>query len=78
MELTITQIGNSRGVRIPQTLLRQCGFGDTVMVEVKNKKLILSPLAPRSNWQAQFVSAGKELEAVIDISNTWDSEEWQW
>ena len=78
MELTITQIGNSKGVRIPQTLLKQLGFGDSVTVEVKNNQLILSPVAVRSDWEAKFARAGKDTEPVIDIPNAWDEEEWQW
>jgi antitoxin MazE len=78
MELTITQIGNSKGVRIPQTLLRQCGFGEIVRVEVKNNTLVLSPAASRSDWGVKFAKAGKETEEIIDITNTWDDKEWQW
>ena len=79
MELTITRIGNSRGIRIPKAILKQCGFTDTAQVVIKNSQLILSPSKVRVGWNEQFAKLNTaDSEVITDMNNEWDEDEWQW
>ena len=52
MEAKVVQIGNSKGIRIPQKILGQCHIEDIVDLSVKNGALILKPVkkTPREGW----------------------------
>lgn len=43
-KLKIVRIGNSRGIRLPQDLIRHCGLGEEVMAEESEGGLLLRPL----------------------------------
>ncbi len=47
MRISVIPIGNSRGIRIPQAVLKQCGFRSEVDLEVQDDKLVLRPLKER-------------------------------
>lgn len=50
MKIDIIKIGNSQGIRIPKTIMEQCGFTDSVEMEIKDGSLILSPHKVREGW----------------------------
>lgn len=66
MRTNIIQIGNSKGVRIPKTLLEQLKFDESVEFEVLPEGLLLRPVhekaefAPREGWGEMFRSAFAE------------------
>jgi antitoxin MazE len=82
MQLQLTRIGNSRGIRIPKPLIEQCGLGEVVEARVTPDGLMLVPRrTPRSGWKQTF----EKLQAVKDellldrISpNAFDAKEWSW
>ncbi|HLB40197.1 MAG TPA: AbrB/MazE/SpoVT family DNA-binding domain-containing protein [Candidatus Babeliales bacterium] len=84
MKLNLIKIGNSRGIRLPQSVLKQCNFQEVIVAEVKDGKLILSaPTAtPRQGWQAAFEAmhaAGDDQlldQATLELEN--DDQDWQW
>ena len=43
LELKITRIGNSRGVRLPVELIRKYKLGDSVLVEQRPNEIALRP-----------------------------------
>jgi len=43
MRLPIIPIGNSKGIRIPQAILKQCRFREEVELEVDGEKITLTP-----------------------------------
>ncbi len=52
MRVSLVQIGNSRGVRIPKPILEQCGFADEAELEVKRGSIVISPInTPRDDWR---------------------------
>lgn len=81
MKLSITRIGNSKGIIIPAGMLKHCGFEDEVSVEVKDQTLIISPTKkPRDGWQQAFEEMGAnrpELPTEF-IENDFDKNEWVW
>lgn len=44
MKLPIVAIGNSKGIRIPQAILKQCSINDEVSVEIDGRNIILKPI----------------------------------
>ena len=78
----VVRIGNSRGIRIPRTLLEQAGLTDEVEMIVEGDKLIIHSVhAPRQGWEAQFIAMAENgddqlLDAMISIQG--DEQEWTW
>ena len=78
----IVKIGNSRGIRIPRTLLEQAGLSDEVEMMVQENKLIIWPAQkPRQNWDEQFALMAQhgEDQLIDDFPPVqWDEEDWEW
>lgn len=55
MQLDIIKIGNSKGIRLPQTVLKQCGIESKVELEIQNDYIIIKPVTtPRQGWVEAF------------------------
>jgi len=55
MKTNVIRIGNSRGIRIPKTLLEQCLLTDVVELERQNSHLVVRPVVkPRGGWDKAF------------------------
>ncbi len=81
MEITLTPIGNSQGIRIPKPILNQLGITSTLKLTDKNKVITLSPTKPRAHWPAAFTKhtlPESELTSFQTISTNFDDKEWQW
>jgi antitoxin MazE len=81
MKVPLVPVGNSRGIRIPKAVIEQCGFGDTVELNVERNRVILTPGArPREGWEEAFRAAGPSDsdELLLAGSNRFDEEEWEW
>jgi antitoxin MazE len=78
----VVKIGNSRGIRIPRTLLEQAGLTDEVEMEVEGDKLIIhAARRPRQEWDARFAAmAQRGDDHLLDEATftQWDEEEWTW
>lgn len=78
----VVRIGNSRGIRIPRSLLEQAGLVEDVEMTVQDGRLIIhSARSPRQGWEDQFTSMAKNGDdLLLDDSATtrWDEEEWVW
>ncbi len=84
MKAKIIAIGNSKGIRIPKTLLKEGGFEEEVFLEASGGSIVIRPVsAPRTGWGEAFQKMAKHNDdALIDqradaISN-WDRAEWEW
>ncbi|MGB5637118.1 MAG: AbrB/MazE/SpoVT family DNA-binding domain-containing protein [Waterburya sp.] len=81
MKIDIIKIGNSQGIRIPKTIMEQCGFGESVEMEIKDGNLILKPTQIRVGWAESFklMAVNQDDELLIDdtIPTEYD-EEWEW
>ena len=78
----VVKIGNSRGIRIPRTLLEQAGLTDEIEMLVEGNRLIVHAVhQPRAGWDARFAEmAEKGDDRLLDeITPTqWDEVEWAW
>ncbi len=85
MKTQIIKIGNSRGIRIPKSILEHSGLGKEVDIDVREDELIIRPVnKPRKDWLESFRSMSKvKDDSLLDINNTsiqnrWDKDEWEW
>lgn len=83
MKAELVRIGNSRGIRIPKPLIKQCRLGDEVELRVENERIIISSQhLPRQGWAEQFSAAGPSAadERLMSgsASNEFDRKEWNW
>ena len=85
MKTNLIKIGNSLGIRIPKPFLKDLGIFDTVEIIVKNKLLIIRPFPkkPREGWEESFQEMALNQDDIIpdsllNISNKFDEEEWEW
>jgi antitoxin MazE len=85
MKLNIIKIGNSLGIRLPKSLIKQCHFKDSVQVKVKDGALILMPSIdenPRKGWNKKFkkmaqMGDDKLLDSTLFELKS-DKDEWKW
>jgi antitoxin MazE len=86
MKIKIVKIGNSKGIRIPKSLLRQTGIGEEVTIEVKDNQIILKAInsSVRSGWESAFIkmnSMGDDKlldKAYLNNQSSFDDSEWEW
>jgi antitoxin MazE len=82
MLVSIVPIGNSKGIRIPKSVLEQCNIKDKVELEVQENEIVLKPInkSVRENWAEQFkqMAENKEDILVIEDNILSDSFEWEW
>jgi antitoxin MazE len=84
MKVNVVRIGNSQGIRIPKTILRQCHLADAVELEVQGNRLVLQSLSrPRAGWEDAFRRMHAHGDdALLDQRSLpaakWDRTEWQW
>ena len=83
MKVNLVQIGNSKGVRIPAAVIRECGFGDQIDLRVEQGVVVLAPVrSGRDGWDeafARMAAAGDDAPLLPDeVATDFDSEEWTW
>lgn len=87
MKTKIIQIGNSRGVRIPQLLLKECQLSGMVELNVEKDGLMIRPIHNpkiREGWNDIFNSLRQadaddpNLQTFCGVTNHFDRKDWQW
>jgi antitoxin MazE len=80
MELSIIQIGNSKGFRLPRTLIEKYNIKDKMELILEKGYMILKPISsPRKNWEAAFEEMNKNGDDQLlfsDVFENEDPEEW--
>lgn len=80
MEISIINIGNSRGIRLPKTILDRYGISDKVELIFEKGFIILKPKAkPRSGWEKAFKKMHENADdqpLIDDIFEDENFEEW--
>ena len=72
VELKVTRIGNSRGVRLPAATLERYLIGDRVVMEERSDGILLRPvrnLEPKLSW----AETAAEMAASQEDWRDWDT-----
>lgn len=70
VELAITRIGNSRGIRIPADILRRYKLGKSVILEERPDELALRPSKQtKHSWKETYA----EMAAEKEDWSAWDT-----
>lgn len=84
MKAQIIKIGNSKGIRIPKSVIEECDLKKEVNLKVKGKKIVISSSEQaRNGWESEFeklTSGGRHNDEIIfeGVENDFDNEEWNW
>ena len=71
VELKVTRIGNSRGVRIPATTLERYRIGERVVMEERSDGILLRPLGNAIS-KLSWAETASEMAATGEDWSAWD------
>ena len=78
----IVRIGNSRGIRVPKTLLDQARLPEDVELQAEPGRLIVrAARQPRAGWAdaAKIMRAREDDRLALPSAGTaFDRDEWEW
>jgi antitoxin MazE len=85
MKIKVVKIGNSKGIRIPKSIIHESGLKNEVELELNDGQIIIKPVtSSRESWDAAFKKMAKNKDDVLLDKETtlnlskWDNEEWEW
>lgn len=77
MQVSVVQIGNSKGIRLSKTLLEKYHITDKLELVLENDYIILKPVAePRKNWEAAFAEMHCNGDDKLLIDSVFEEENW--
>ncbi len=78
----IVELGDDRGICVPQSLLDRLGIDTEVDIEIEGDRLVIrSASRSRVGWEEKFKEmAERKDDRLLDeeIPTNWDETEWQW
>jgi antitoxin MazE len=81
MDLSVIQIGNSKGIRLSKTLLEKYNIKDTVELILEKEYIIIRPKStPRKGWEKAFKKMhenGDDKALMADVLEDENFEEWK-
>ena len=69
VETRIVRIGNSRGVRLPEAMLKQAGISEEVSLEARDGEIVIRARRPhpRAGWR----EAAQAMHAAGEDAHLW-------
>ncbi len=78
MEISIIQIGNSKGIRLAKTILERYDITDKVELIFKEGFLILRPVKKvRDGWDKAFKKMADRGDDELLIDDVFEDENWE-
>ncbi len=78
MELSIIQIGNSKGLRIPKPLIEKYGLKDKVELILEKGYLIIKPISsPRKGWETAFKAMNENGDDQLLLNDVFENENFE-
>jgi antitoxin MazE len=81
----VVKIGNSRGIRIPKSVIQDSGLTEEVELEIGDGQIIVKSLSVnRTNWDTAFKKMAINKDDVLMepkfqyAASKWDKDEWDW
>jgi antitoxin MazE len=80
MNVSVIPIGNSKGIRLPKTLIEKYNITDTVELILEKEYIIIKPkVAPRIGWEKAFKKMhanGEDKLLMPDVFEDENPAEW--
>ena len=77
IQVSIVQVGNSKGIRLSKTLLDKYQITNKVELVLENDYIVLKPVTePRKNWEDAFTEMHKNGDDKLLIDRVFDGEKW--
>lgn len=81
MEVSIVQIGNSKGLRLSKTVLDKYKIRDTVEMILEDEQIVIrASTKPRQGWDEAFKAMNANGDDQLLMNNVFDDEnpeEWK-
>ncbi|MBW7866885.1 MAG: AbrB/MazE/SpoVT family DNA-binding domain-containing protein [Brumimicrobium sp.] len=78
MEISVINIGNSKGIRLPKTILERYSITDKIELVFEKGFIILKPKAePRSGWDKAFKKMSENGDDQLFIDDVFDDENFE-
>ena len=75
MEVSVINIGNSKGIRLSKTILEKYSISDKVELILEKGYIILKPKAePRKGWEKAFKKMHENGDDQLLIDNVFEDE----
>lgn len=82
MKSRLIRIGNSRGVRLPKSLIEEAGLSDELELHLDNGTIVIRSAKPaRAGWAeaaAEMATTGEDRLPDEVVPTRFDDEEWEW
>lgn len=77
MQVSVIQVGNSKGIRLSKTLLEKYQITNKVELVLENDYIMLKPVAePRKNWEEAFAEMHRNGDDKLLIDSVFEDENW--
>lgn len=75
MEISVINIGNSKGIRLSKTIIEKYDINEKVELILENEYIILKPVSkPRQGWEAAFRVMHENQEDTLLINDVFEDE----
>lgn len=82
MKVNLVAVGNSKGIRIPSAVLKQCNIENQVELEVEKNRIVLKSIKarPRQGWDRAFRLMHERKDDTLLFGEKVDIEvkDWEW
>ena len=82
MKIRLVRIGNSRGVRLPKTIIAQAGLTEEVELGIRDGAVVIArATSTRYGWAAAASQIRqRDEDRLLDTSTPtrFDEKEWEW
>ncbi len=77
MQVSVVQIGNSKGIRLNKMLLEKYQITDKVELILENDHILIKSIdKPRQNWDKAFANMHKNGDDKLLIESVFSDEDW--
>jgi antitoxin MazE len=77
MQVSVIQVGNSKGIRLSKTPLDKYQITDKVEFVLEKDYIVLKPVAePRKNWEEAFAEMHRNGDDQLLIDSVFENENW--
>lgn len=77
MQVSIISIGNSKGLRLSKTILKQYHIQDKVELILEEDCIVIRPVAePRQGWSDAFARMHAAGDDALLMDDVWDDDDW--